>query len=303
MNIKSVVVLFALCLFSFMACSQKSNTVKAVAEEDSNQKNETVKSEPHRYGGWYCPDNLNGFPAVDINDWEKVPVVNGRMPSQEETQSGVSLIYVDVEKYPNAKPLDMKMPKLASFYSDYTKREEIIIVIQAVNVDNDSIIGFRYLNGGNGSARLNEVKFLKDSEIDKIPNARFVSHNITINATQDVIWNVLTNPENATALQPAFDPDNKLGNEWRESANVNYFNPNAALLTSSYAEKLFGNFYIQNDFHFLNYNEKFLLLEDQETKQTTLKIVCGPYADDYEKQKQIINAFAQKVKALSEKGK
>ena len=65
------------------------------------------KQEPHKYGGWYCPDNLNGFPAVDISNWESVPVVNGRMATKEETHNGISLIFVDDLKYPNAKALDI----------------------------------------------------------------------------------------------------------------------------------------------------------------------------------------------------
>ena len=53
----------------------------------------------HDYGNWYCPDNLNGFPAVDIKKWESVPVVNGRMATMEETQNGTSLIFIDNQKY------------------------------------------------------------------------------------------------------------------------------------------------------------------------------------------------------------
>jgi len=66
------------------------------------------------------------------------------------------------------------MPKLVRYYNEYSKREDLIIVIQAINVENDSIVGFRYLNGGNGSARLNEVRFLADNEIEMIPASRFV---------------------------------------------------------------------------------------------------------------------------------
>ena len=43
----------------------------------------SAEKEPHKYGGWYCPDNLNGFPAVDINNWENVPIVNGRMATKD----------------------------------------------------------------------------------------------------------------------------------------------------------------------------------------------------------------------------
>lgn len=284
-----------------MSCSENKKTADNMVAEVASQEIAVVKTEPHQYGGWYCPDNLNGFPPVDIAHWKNVPVVNGRMPTQEETQNGTSLIFVDVEKYPNAKPLDLVLPKLASFYNKYSKREDLIIVIQAVNVNNDSIVGFRYLNGGNGSARLNEVRFLSENEIEMIPASRFISQNIKIKATQDAIWEVLTNPEYANALQSAFDSDNKLKIPWWEAANVNYNYPNKGELTSSYAGELFGNFYIQNDYDNFLYNEKFLLLENKETQTTKLKIVCGPYADDFESQKQILNNWALKVKELSEK--
>ena len=46
------------------------------------------------------------------------------------------------------------MPKLARFYNIHSGKRELVIIIQALNISNDSIVGFRYLNGGNGSARL-----------------------------------------------------------------------------------------------------------------------------------------------------
>ena len=283
------------------SCSLNHKTIDNKEIALSNQSNQTVKTEPHRYGGWYCPDNLNGFPAVDIMDWKNVPVVNGRMATEEEAQNGTSLIFVDAKKYPNAKALDITMPKLASIYNEYSKREDYIIVIQAINVNNDSIVGYRFLNGGNGSARLKDVKFLSDDEIKTITSSRFVTHNITIEASQDVIWEVLTKSENTKKLQPIFDKSNSLKTDWRKTSNVNYNYPNAGNLTTSYASKLFGNFYIQNDYDRLQYNEKFLLLENTEAKTTALKIVCGPYSDDYEAQKNTIHNWAQKVKTLSEK--
>ncbi len=294
MRIQTFQVLIALCFASCTSYSQNDDGV-------TKQNSETTKTAPHRYGGWYCPDNLNGFPAVDITEWKNVPVVNGRMATQEETQSGKSLIFVDAEKYPNAKALDIPMPKLASFYSDYTKRDELIIVIQAINVDHDSIVGFRYLNGGNGSARLNEIRFLANEEIALIPSARFVSQTIEIKATQEAIWNVLTQPEYTEALEHIFDKDKTLSPNWRKSSNVNYHYQPAGNTTSSYGEKLFGNYYIQNDYDGLMYTEKFLLLENQENNTTELKIVCGPFGDDFEAQKHQINKWAKEVKALSEK--
>lgn len=285
-------------LTTFFSCSQNNATI-------NNPTNEkvTVQPEPHHYGGWYCPDNLNGFPAVDINDWKDVPVVNGRMATQQETQNGTSLIYVDLEKYPNAKPLEIEMPKLARFYNEYSKKEEIIIVIQAIKVSNDSIVGFRYLNGGNGSAQLNDVAFLSENEIQNITPSRFVSHIIEINATQDEIWNVLTQPEYNKALQPIFDKENVLPSDWNKSSKVNFKYIHGGQITSAFAETLFGNQYIQIDFESDDnqYVEKFLLLENEQTKNTELQILCGPYSDDFENQKAVLNSWALKVKELSEK--
>lgn len=299
MRNKTIRTLFALSLVSFASCSQNNNAINNVDGEKSNQKAEIVKTEPHRYGGWYCPDNLNGFPAVDISNWDSVPVVNGRMPSKEETQNGTSLIFVDIEKYPNAKPLDMSMPKLAKYYSNNSRREEIVIVIQAVNVDNDSIVGFRYLNGGNGSARLNEVQFLSGDEIGEIPNSKFVSLKIEINAAREKIWDLLTNSENLSKLEPIFDRENILEADWRNSSNINFYYPNAGELTSSYAGEMYGNLYVQNDF--LKYGEKFFLSKNEETDNSELTIVSGPYEDDFEAQKRILDDWVQELKRLSEK--
>lgn len=293
---KIVLKTFAILSIGLIAsCSQSCNSSKDNLVEAKKQ-NCSTKKEPHRYGGWYCPDNLNGFPPVDIANWKNVPVVNGRMPTKEETQNGTSLIFVDLEKYPNAKPLGITMPKLASIFNHSSNREELIIVIQAVNIDNDSIVGFRYLNGGNGSGRLNDVKFITYKEIEDMPQFRFLTQSIKIKASQDSIWKVLTHPEYSKSLREI------CGENYTSSVyvakNVNYHFENSGTLTASYADKLYGNFYIQNDYQ--RYNEKFFLSEDQETKETELKIVAGPFGHEFDVQKSILNKWAQKVKELSE---
>ncbi|WP_298284783.1 hypothetical protein [uncultured Lutibacter sp.] len=295
MKTKIINVLMVLCLISFTACSQNKPTKEVEVQTNAKQ----IKTEPHTYGGWYCPDNLNGFPPVDIQNWKNVPVVNGRMATKEETQNGTSLIFVDTKKYPNAKVLDIKLPKLANYYNEITRRNDLIIVIQAIHINNDSIVGFRYLNGGNGSARLNEIEFLSDNEIKNIPNSKFVTYSININSSQDNIWKVLTKKEYTAELQPIFDKNNLLNKDWREVSNVNFHYNNDKILTSQFARKLFGNFYIQNDYKNALYNEKFLLLENLVSKNTELKIVCGPFEDDYENQKNILIEWASKVKELS----
>lgn len=302
MTNKNLVIICLLCITTLIACKQNNTPINKTKGEKPIEQVPTVNQEPHQYGGWYCPDNLRGFPAVDIANWSSVPVVNGRMPTKEETQNGTSLLFIDAEKYPDAKALDIKMPKLARYFSINSKKEEIVIVIQAIKVLNDSVVGFRYLNGGNGSARLNEIRFLSEKEIENMATSRFVTVNININATQAEVWDVLTKPAYYKMLRSSFDKDNSLESDWNQSSKVNFNYLKSGTITSEFADDLYGNKYIQIDYESDNkqYVEKFLLLDDEQTKSTAFQILCGPYGDDFDNQKIILENWAQKVKELSE---
>lgn len=302
MKNRSLKTLAILVAATSISCSQNNTTVEKETLVKQTVELEPVRKTYHNYGGWYCPDNLNGFPAVDLNNWQNVPVINGRMATKEETQNGNSLIFIDSKEYPDARPLDMTMPKLARYYNGNSKKEELIIVIQAVSILKDSIVGFRYLNGGNGSARLNEVRFLSVDEISNLSPARFVSQTISINATQADIWEVLTNSEYSKVLQSSADKQKTFVTDANKSSKVNFHYSNKGKITSEYADMLFGNQYIQIDYGLGDYQyvQKFLLLENEKTKKTELKIVCGPYGDDFEKQQTVLKNWALKVKELSE---
>jgi hypothetical protein len=293
MTNKTIVSTFLILLFG---CTNAENQP---SKENNNTKTETT----HNYGGWYCPDNLNGFPAVDLKDWKNVPVVIGRLPTEAEARNGSSLILVDTKAYPSAKAMNMELPKLATFYNQHTKKNEVIIVIQAIEIEGDSIVGFRYLNGGNGSAHFSEVTFITENEAANIADARFVSFDITIKASFDKVWEVMTKPKYTSELQPIFDKENSLSKDWRTSTNFNFHYANNNELTSKYDDLLFGNLYLQNDYLIkgVSYVEKFLLLYNEETNETTIKVACGPYIQDFETQQVILNEWTKKVKELSEK--
>jgi hypothetical protein len=148
----------------------------------------------------------------------------------------VSLIFVDSSKFPNASVLKINLPQLATYYSPYTKREELIIIIQAITVGNDSIVGFRYLNGGNGSARINEVSFIAENDIELSPSAQFVALDVNINATAKKVWEVLLKPEHTRSLIPSSSTE-----AWPKTSKVNFHYPGSGKLTNSYANLLFGN--------------------------------------------------------------
>ena len=82
---------------------------------------------------------------------------------------------------------------------------------------------------------------------------------------------------------------------------MNYYYANSGVATSLFADVVFGNYYIQNDYENSNYTEKFLLLVDNENQRTNLQLVSGPFGDDFEEQERQLNAWAQEVKLLSEK--
>jgi len=290
-----------LCLTILASCQEKKKVNSKAGKEPQAKQVVEVKQEPHRYGGWYCPDNLFGFPAVNLLDWESVPVVNGRMPTKEETQNGTSLIFVDNEKYPNAKALDLKLPQLARYTNRYTNRTDLIIVIQAVKIQSDSIVGFRFVNGGNGSARLNEVELLSDKEKSTLSNSRFVVDEVELKATPKAIWEILTKEENLVAFDGVFESKAFVSN-WRSKTNINFHYPNHGEVTSAYADILFGNYYIQNDYSLNNYSEKFFITENKETNTSNLQIVLGPFESDYLEQQKLIAAWMDRVSVLCNQG-
>lgn len=95
---------------------------------------DTKTKEPHRYGGWYCPDNF-GFTPVDIQKLDEVPAIANRLPTQQELRDHKSLISVDTAKYPDARALEMDLPRVARISSANSRMNELIIVIQAIIVD------------------------------------------------------------------------------------------------------------------------------------------------------------------------
>lgn len=291
-------VFISLSLFSSVACSQNNNSEKPMLIE----KYKVVNVPTHRYGGWYCPDNLRGFPAVNLNEWKSVPVVNGRMATKEETQSESSLIFVDTDKYPNAKHLDIEMPQLAYFESPYSNRKEIIIVIQALNIENDSIVGFRYLNGGNGSARLDEIQLISDADFSSMRGSQFASGTITIDATPEIVKEKMTDRKNEKIFRNiALNKD--LKQNWRDNTNVNYHYMSSDDLSSEFANDLFGNFYIQNDYKTNHFTEKFLVSSNEDKNTTTLTYTCGPFIKDFETERDRLNEWAEKIKESSENNK
>ncbi len=116
-----------------------------------------------------CPDD-KCFPPIDIKYWDKVPVVNHRLPTYEETQNGTSIHHYG-EKSSVIMPYYMTLPKLATYYNHATSTKGIIVVaIQIVQTCKDTVVGFRYLTGGCGGSTFSKFHFLTDEETKSVVN-------------------------------------------------------------------------------------------------------------------------------------
>lgn len=307
---KTPSLVFLLLIFMLVAaCNSKEPVIHSEAKtavetkQASKQTTEKAAAEPpHFYGGWYCPDNILVFPAVDIKKLSEVPVVRDRLPTQEETREGKSLIYIDPARHPTAKPLAMPLPRLARYYSEFTKKNELVVVIQAVKIDQDSIVGFRFLNGGNGSSWLKEVTFVSEEEQQKLGSTPFVDDGVVISAYPKVIWEVITDSTYAKTLGAMFDKHAYIKSEWKKGAEVHFKYEPDKTVSTGIITAIWKNLYIQIDYDFDGYHyvEKILLLGNKKEKYTKVQLTAGPYGADYVAQQLVWHNWLNKVKELSE---
>jgi len=288
--------------FLFTSCAQIDDSKNATNTIASEQTIKVKYKTIHAYGGWSCPDNLRGFPAVNIKELDKVPVVNDRLPTKEETQNGTSLMYFDTTEIPGARPLDMTMPRLARYYSKYTRKNELIIVIQAVVAENDTVVGFRYLNGGNGSAWFGEISFLSDEEIDQLEPTPFISIEKDIYAPPDKIWDVITSVAHARFLGEVFGDGTYNESVWTAESEVHVKSSSGKIVRTGLLSACWVDLYIQIDYNIDGYHyvEKFLMLPNKFTNSTQLLIVSGPYGKDFKTKTTEWQNWLQKVAAIIE---
>jgi hypothetical protein len=298
-QLSSAVLLIATILLS--ACEQSANGQKQ-DEPSSEVKTAQKKASIHPYGGWYCPDNLGGFPPVNIADLAGVPVVNGRMPSEEETRNGTSLMYFNPAEYPTAKPMNIQLPKLARFQSPHTRQLELVIVIQAVIVDADTVVGFRYVDGGNGTSWYSEVEFLTDRESALVGATPFVFLEANIKATKEDVWEAITKTAYAKKMGQKFGKEAFFASKWTPQSRADMHYKLEDESATGYAMLLFGNIYMQVDYDFNGSQavEKILILDNQDGNGAKIQVAFGPYASDIDSQQKIWEAWLAEVKTKSE---
>lgn len=284
------------------ACSQTKTEKTGTDESDVNLGPVTdKKAEPHRYGGWYCPDNF-GFTPVDVQQLSEVPAIAHRLPTEDELHNNMSLINVDTVKYPHAKALDMDLPRVARIHSERSGMDELVIVIQAIVVQEDTVVGWRFMNGGNGSGWLTDVEFLSESEVADMGPQPFFYTNSTFNSNTEKIWNALTATDYFRNLGKKFDQIEFFTTPFNPESQAHLRLDIEGEKATGYAGMVYGNYYLHIDYdrNGFHYSEKMLLMENQEDNTTDFFFASGPYPKDFEAEKLNWESWVEAVKTASE---
>ncbi len=279
------------------ACAQKNVT------EEKPQKNHkaTESARLHEYGGWYCPDNLSNFPPVNVADYAKVEVIANRLPKKEETRNGKSLMYLDPEKYPNAKAVDLSLPRLAKYYSQNTGQEELVIIIQAVSAGKDTVVGFRYLDGGNGSSWLHEVELLSQQEAADLAPSSYVFLEMRINTSKEKVWEAISKTSYAQELSVSFQQEDLFAKPWSKNTKVDLAYKRIQAEAKGYVMNMFGNIYLQIDYENKGQQhiEKILILDTEDKMGSKIQAVFGPYRNNFEEQEKYWKEWLKEVASHS----
>lgn len=298
MNYRLILPALISSLLIFVACHAQ----KPSSEKQAPKTETTKKAEPHRYGGWYCPDNF-GFVPVDIQKLNEVPAIANRLPTQEELENNMSLINVDTKKHPDARALKMDLPRVARIYSEQKEMHELVIVIQAIVVQEDTVVGYRFPSGGNGSAWMQDVTFLSKDEVTQLGSQPFFYSKTTIKASKEEIWKAMRQTPYFKELGEKFNKQNFFSSDWTAESEAHLGLTTFSEKATGFVATLFGNAYLQIDYQKFgaHFSEKILMIENHEENTTDFFVANGPYAGDFISKKQQWDNWVNDVKSTSER--
>ena len=222
---------------------------------------------------------------MDIRNLEQTPVIADRLPTEEETRSGKSLMFVDTEQFPDARPLDIDLPRIGRVYTQHSSMKELVVVIQAIVVQGDTVLGYRFPNGGNGSAWWSDVELLNAEEVDALGSTPFVYKKIEIEATTEEIWASFSETFYARQLAEKFNENVFLNSQWTDDTRAKFNFENGDDRGIGMVMNMYGNLYMHIDYELngQHYAEKLLVGEDKERGATEIHFVAGPFPEDINK--------------------
>jgi len=111
--------------------------------------------------------DTNLWPAIDIKSWDKTPAINGRVANEDDVKKGLAIYFIKNNGVDHSA-YKIELPKLAYLTDADTKKEELVVVIQVECTPQDTVAGYRNIDGGNGACMLYELNFLDNEKIKNI---------------------------------------------------------------------------------------------------------------------------------------
>lgn len=103
----------------------------------------------------------NKWGQIDLANWLVTPFISNRIALEQDVIDGLAVFFIQ-EPINKHYPINIPLPSLAYQIDPDTQEKELVIVIQAENVDEEEIVGVRYLEGGNGICALVELEFVQN---------------------------------------------------------------------------------------------------------------------------------------------
>lgn len=97
---------------------------------------------------------------IDILKWNQTPFLSGRVATEEDVKKGVAVFYI--RETDDLKPIDITLPVCAILIDQEENTETPVIIIQAEYSQGQEIIGYRFIDGGNGIAARDEFILLEE---------------------------------------------------------------------------------------------------------------------------------------------
>jgi hypothetical protein len=99
------------------------------------------------------------FGPIDLNNWNKIPFLKGRVANDEDIKFGRAIFMVEGDEH---EPIHIEIPALAFQTDEETGERRKVVMIQAERVGTDEVVGIRYIDGGDGVCMRFELDFISD---------------------------------------------------------------------------------------------------------------------------------------------
>jgi len=130
--------------------------------------------------------------------------------------------------------------------------------------------------------------------------SNIVSESISINATSNQTWKIITDKKYSKILGNVFDKNAFVESDWKLGSPVHFKYEPDRLVSTGIIGKLIENELIQIDYDFpgMDYLERYSI--EKEGSNSKLSIYAGSYGEDYEAQIVVWKNWLVKVKEICE---